>query len=217
MEEAVEVLSQRQARFYRWRLRSPVCAVADTTAAAASAVVCATVALDCVATWPTNRVLLSDHDVSRLAGVLIPPCWLWLFLVPVVFARGHPSFAGTGRRPWRMPTPREPWGATAKPLLPPLARACLAAAAVASLTVIVVSFAIGAAKGSAQVLPGPVYLVSTLDLNNAAATRVSAAQFSLWQARFVREDSFLILFGLLAMWASVSMLALRRQPARVGL
>jgi hypothetical protein len=46
---------------------------------------------------------------------------------------------------------------------------------------------------------------------------VSAAQFGLWQARFVREDSFFTLFGLLTTWAAATMLALRRQPGRVGL
>jgi hypothetical protein len=212
---AVEVLSQRQARYWRWRLRSPVCAVADAIAAAAGAVVFATVALDCAVTWPADRVLLSHHDISRLAGALLPACWLWLFLVPMVFARGQHFFPRTERRPWRKPALPDLLEATVKPLLRPQVRACLAAAAVASLAVIVVSFALGASKGSAQVLPGPVYLVSTLDLNNAASTRVSAAQFSLWQARFVRGDSFFTLFGLLTMWAAASMLALRGQPGRV--
>ena len=96
-------------------------------------------------------------------------------------------------------------------------KACLVAAVLVSLAAIVVSFAIGAAKGSAQVLPGPVYLVSTLDLNSATPTRVSAAQFGLWQARFVREDSLFALFGLLIVSAAVGMLKLRRQPTRIGL
>lgn len=220
------MLSQRQERFWRWRLRSPVSAVADTIAVAAGGVIWATAVLDCVATWPANRVLLSDHDVSRLAGALVPACWLW-FLMPLVFVgldrtsrsgQRRPSFPAAWRwRPWPMPAPWAPSLATAKPLFPPLVKACLIAAAMVSLAVIVVSFAIGVAKGSAQVLPGPVYLVSTLDLNSATPTRVSAAQFGLWQARFVRGDSLFALFGLVIVSAAAGMLALRRQPTRIGL
>lgn len=116
-----------------------------------------------------------------------------------------------------MPAPLAPSQATAKPLFPPLVKAWLVAAVLVSLAVIVVSFAIGVAKGSVQVLPGPVYLVSTLDLNSATPTRVSAAQFGLWQARFVREDSLFTLFGLVIMSAGAGLLALRRQPTRIGL
>lgn len=116
-----------------------------------------------------------------------------------------------------MPAPLAPSQATAKPLFPPLVKAWLVAAVLVSLAVIVVSFAIGVAKGSVQVLPGPVYLVSTLDLNSASPTRVSAAQFGLWQARFVREDSLFALFGLLIVTAAAGLLALRRQPGRIGL
>jgi hypothetical protein len=220
------VLSQRQERFWRWRLRSPVCAVADTIVVAAGAGFWATAVLDCVATWPANRVLLSDHDVSRLAGAVVPACWLW-FLMPLVFvgldrtsrsSQRRLAFpVAWRRRPWPLPAPWTPSQATAKPLFPPLVKACLAAAVLVSLTVIVVSFAIGVAKGSAQVLPGPVYVVSTLDLNGATPTRVSAAQFGLWQARFVREDSLFTLFGLVMMSAGAGLLALRRQPTRIGL
>jgi hypothetical protein len=220
------VLSQRQERFWRWRLRSPVCAVADTIVVAAGAGFWATAVLDCVVTWPANRVLLSDHDVSRLAGAVVPACWLW-FLMPLVFvgldrtsrsSQRRLAFpVAWRRRPWPLPAPWAPSQATAKPLFPPLVKACLAAAVLVSLTVIVVSFAIGVAKGSAQVLPGPVYVVSTLDLNGATPTRVSAAQFSLWQARFVREDSLFTLFGLVMMSAGAGLLALRRQPTRIGL
>jgi hypothetical protein len=220
------VLSQRQERFWRWRLRSPVCAVADTIVVAAGAGFWATAVLDCVVTWPANRVLLSDHDVSRLAGAVVPACWLW-FLMPLVFvgldrtsrsSQRRLAFpVAWRRRPWPLPAPWTPSQATAKPLFPPLVKACLAAAVLVSLTVIVVSFAIGVAKGSAQVLPGPVYVVSTLDLNGATPTRVSAAQFGLWQARFVREDSLFTLFGLVMMSAGAGLLALRRQPTRIGL
>jgi len=116
-----------------------------------------------------------------------------------------------------MPAPWAPSQATAKPLFPALVKAWLVAAVLVSLALIVVSFAIGVAKGSVQVLPGPVYLVSTLDLNSATPTRVSAAQFGLWQARFVREDSLFTLFGLVIMSAGAGLLALRRQPTRIGL
>ena len=211
----LQEVPERVVRFWRWRLRSPVCRVADTLAAAAGAAVSAIVAVDCAATWPADRVLFSDHDLSRLAGVLIPACWAWLFLVPAALALRRTAFV-PARRAWRKPGRPQLWGRTGQPLLLPRVRTCVAASAVAGLAVIVVSFAMGAAKGSVQVLPGPVYRVSTLGLNNAAWTRVSAAQFSLWQARFVREDSLFIFFGLLTTSVAVSMLALRRQPARVG-
>ncbi len=53
----------------------------------------------------------------------------------------------------------------------------------------------GAAKGDARVLPGPRYEISTINLNDGNWTPVSAGQYALWQARFVREDGFFTLFG----------------------
>jgi hypothetical protein len=82
--------------------------------------------------------------------------------------------------------------------------------AAASAAVITGSYLIGAGKGSGRVLAGPRYQISSLDLNNARWTTVPAGQYRLWQAEFVRGDSFFMLFGtLLVLFTGYLLLAHR--------
>ncbi len=57
----------------QWWLRSRSCAVADMIGAAASISLHAVAGIDSVVSWPSNQVLLSDPDLSRVAAVLFAP------------------------------------------------------------------------------------------------------------------------------------------------
>jgi hypothetical protein len=62
-------------------------------------------------------------------------------------------------------------------------------------------------------MPGARYEVSILDLNDARWTRVTAAAYRMWQARFVREDGQLTVFGLILAGVGLGFLRLRRTAA----
>jgi hypothetical protein len=177
------------------RLRSPWCAVADTLGAGAGICLYAVAGIDSVASWPSNRVLLSDPDLSRMAWVLLTPSWLWLILS-----------AGTVSRLTRS------WGRFSQ--WPARPRACFAAAALVSVAVVAGGFLVGAAKGAVRVLPGPRYQVATIDVNQGAWTTVPLSQFHLWQASFVREDGLFMFFGLIAATGFMALLHLRRKALR---
>ncbi len=180
-----------------WRLRSRSCAVADMTGAAAGISLYAVAGIDSVVSWPSNQVLLSDADLSRIATVLLPPAVVWL----IVSAGTVPDRA----RYWRLSQ------------LPAWSRACLAAAAVVCAAVIAGGFVLGAAKGAVRVLPGPRYQVSVIGNSQAGWTTVPLSQFRLWQASFVREDGFFMFFGLIAATAFIALLHLRREATRARL
>jgi hypothetical protein len=180
-----------------WRLRSRACAVADIIGATAGISLYAVVGIDSVVSWPSNQVLLSDPDLSAIAAVLLGPTWVWLiFSVGMVPGR---------TRSWRLSQ------------LPARPRACFAAAAVVCVAVVAGGFVLGAAKGAVRILPGPRYQVSTIDINQAAWTTVPMSQFHLWQASFVREDGFFMVFGLVAATGFIALLHLHREAARASL
>jgi len=206
----------RPTRLARWRLRSRTCAVADVLGTVAAVSLYLVAGTDSVVSWPSNRVLLSDGDLSRVAAVLLAPWWAWLIAsAGMIGGRNRPGLNRRGRRrtPGLMRSPADtPPPPTLVLRWPAWALAGLAAGAVVALIVIAGGFAVGAAKGSVHVLPGPRYQVSTLDLNQANWTTVTASQFQLWQARFVREDGLFMFFGLIATVAFIGLLRLRRQP-----
>jgi len=183
--------------FTQWRLRSRSCAVADVIGAAASISLYAVAGIDSVVSWPSNRVLLSDPDLVRVATVLFAPSFLWL----IVSAGMVPDRT----RYWRLS------------LLPAWSRACFAAAAVVCAAVIAGGFELGAAKGAVRVLPGPRYQVSVIANSQTGWTTVPLSQFRFWQASFVREDGFFVFFGLLAAAGFIALLDLRRESARARL
>ena len=89
--------------------------------------------------------------------------------------------------------------------------ALLGLAAVALVfIVIVVDFVVGAAEGSLRILPSHVHQVSTSGLNKATWTSVSPAQFRVWEARFIREQSLLSLFGFFLVGYGLLMRRVRR-------
>jgi hypothetical protein len=172
-------------RLTQWRLGSRACAVADLVVAAAGASLLALAALDSVVSWPSNRVLVDDRQLARVAGIVLGPGWPWMLVSYVMVFGIRSRRRNRSQKPTRWPVP-----------LPLLARVGLAVAAALCVAVIAGGFAGGAAKGNARLLPGPRYEVSTLDLNQADWTLVSKRQYDLWQARFVREDGIFMLFGL---------------------
>ena len=176
------------------RLQARAYAVSDIIGAAAGISLYAVVGIDNVVSWPSNQVLLSEPDLSTIAGVLLVPTWVWL-----IFSVGMAS----GRtRSWRLSQLR------ARP------RICFAAAAAVCAAVVAGGFVLGAAKGSARILPGPRYQVSTIDLNQSAWTTVPLRQFHLWQASFVREAGPLMVFGLFAAAGFIALLHLHREATR---
>jgi hypothetical protein len=180
-----------------WRLRSRVCAVSDIIGAAAGISLYAVVGIDSVASWPSNQVLISEPDLSTIAGVLLIPTWVWL-----IFSAGMAS----GRtQSWRLSQ------------LPTRPRICLVAGAAVCAAVVAGGFVLGAAKGSARILPGPRYQVSLIDPNPSAWTTVPLRQFHLWQASFVREDGPLMVFGLVAATGFIALLHLHREATRASL
>jgi hypothetical protein len=64
------------------------------------------------------------------------------------------------------------------------------------LTVALVDHAIGWATGSLRVLSNGVHQVSTSSLDHSQWTTVTAHQYQVWDARFVREE---VLIGILAL------------------
>ena len=181
----------------QWRLRSRSCAVADMTGAAAAISLYAVAGIDSVVSWPSNQVLLSDPDLSRVALVLLAPTLVWLI-------------ASAGMVPDRAQYLR-------LSQLPARSRACIVAAAVVCAAVIAGGFVLGAAKGAVRVLPGPRYQVSLIVNSPTGWTTVPLSQFRLWQASFVREDGPFMFFGLLAATAFIALLHLRREATRASL
>jgi hypothetical protein len=166
-------------RLGAWLLRSRIGAAVNVLIIVAGIVLLAIAALDSVVSWPADRVLITPAGLVAFAGFVIIPGWLWM-------GGSYTAIVGLNRRRMR-PIPLGCWrGRTL---------VVLAATAVLALAVVIVGFVIGGAKGSLRVLPGPVYQVSTLNLNDADWTTVSSAQYQVWQARFVREDAILATFA----------------------
>jgi hypothetical protein len=132
----------------QWRLPARAYAVSDIIGAAAGISLYAVVGIDSVASWPSNQVLLAEPDLSTIAAWLLMPTWVWL-----IFAAG---MASERTRSWRLSQLR------GRP------RICLAAAAAVYAAVVAGGFVLGAAKGSARILPGPRYQVSLIDPNPSA-------------------------------------------------
>jgi hypothetical protein len=138
----------------QWRLRSRSCAVADMTGAAAGISLYAVAGIDSVVSWPSNQVLLSDPDLSRVATVRFAPPFLWL-IASAGMVPGRTRY-------WRLSQ------------LPAWSRACFVAAAVVCAAVIAGGFVLGAAKGAVRVLPGPRYQVSVIGNSQTGWTTVPA-------------------------------------------
>ncbi len=180
------------------RVQSKSCAVVDRIAVVVGVALYLVAAVDSLASWPSNHVLISDTDLSRAAFFVLMPSWAWLIISAA-------KWSSDRRQGAARPMPPFPSG--------PL-RTWFVAAAVVAVVVIAGGFEVGAAKGAVRVLPGPRYQVSTGGVNDYAWTTVPLAQFRAWQASFVREDAFFMLFGLLLAGACAYLLVLHRDAVR---
>jgi len=156
-----------------------------------------------------------NHLVAIVAPVLIPG-WIWLLasMLVTVPIPGSDFSRRCGRDPLRtadttarraqarLVTRTMYAGRATTSVLLALGALCICATAV--------GFALGAAKGSGQVLPGPRYAISTSSLNKGAWTTVPAGQYAAWQARFVRLDALFTLFGLAMVGGGLGLLDLHR-------
>ena len=193
------------------RIRSRVCALGDIVAATAGLLLLVLVATDSLVSWPAGQVLMNHSELAHVAAAIIIPCWTW-FLVSIPIAIGLPKSGekqGAGERAQRRLIRRAMYPRRQH-------RLGIGLVGILCVGVIVGGFVVGAAKGNARVLPGSRYEVSTLNLNNAKWTPVSASQYAVWQARYVREDGFLTLFGLVLAGGSLGLLQLHR-TARTGI
>jgi hypothetical protein len=73
LEDLFEPGPEPENELSPWRLRSRASAVADVIGAAAGISLYAVAGIDSVVSWPSNQVLLSDPDLSRVAAVLFAP------------------------------------------------------------------------------------------------------------------------------------------------
>jgi hypothetical protein len=184
-------------RFSDRRARSSLARMIDDIVGLAGAALIGVSLVDAVGTFWHNRVLIFPATLEHLAGALLLPSWPWIMISGLTIF-GLPKRDGTRRlrRPRLMANWRQaaPW----------------AAALAVILTVVVIGFGLGAGKGSLRVLPGGIHQVSTLDLNTAQWTTVSAGEYQEWAARFVREDALFALFGMVMVGFAAAMQTLRR-------
>jgi hypothetical protein len=190
-----------RTRFSDRRARSSLARVVDGVVGLAGAALIGVSLVDAVGTFWHNRVLIFPATLEHLAGALLLPSWPWIMISGLMIF-GLPKRDGTRwpRRPRRLANWRQaaPW----------------AAALAVILTVVVIGFGLGAGKGALRVLPGGIHQVSTLDLNSAQWTTVSASEYQEWAARFVREDAFFAFFGMALAGFAAAMQRLRRQLTR---
>jgi hypothetical protein len=147
--------------------------------------------------------------MARVAGAVLLPCWLWLlggllFGVPWDGGQGlRDGEARQDRRAARRVLSRAMWPGRS-------VRIGLGVAGILCAAVVIGGFVVGAGKGDGRVLPGPQYEISTSPLNQAEWTPVSAEEYTSWQARFVRGDGVLTIFGLMLTGLTLGLLQLHR-------
>jgi hypothetical protein len=199
-------------RCTQWRLRSRACAAADRVAATVAVCTFVLAVVDSVASWPSDRVLIGQGDLDHAAGLALLPSFFWLGVSSwLLFGAG-----------WSPSQPRKPHLTIDRPSLwraampAPAVRACFLMASVACAALVVGGLVVGFDKGEARTLPGPRHEVSSPSLDDGGGwTPVSAAQYQVWQARFVREDAmFFAPFCLATAWLYLGTLQLHRRATR---
>ncbi|MEZ0096072.1 hypothetical protein [Streptacidiphilus sp. EB129] len=205
-EEFAAYLHSRM-RPTQWRIRSRACAVGDAVVATAGAALLALAAVDSLASWFSDRVLLDHNDLSHVAGAVLVPGWSWLIVSLLLTMPRRPPRPDMAQKAAYRAAQRT----LRRAMFPSLRmRVGLGCIGILCAGVVIGGFALGAGKGNTRVQPGPRYEVSTVTLNQNAWTPVSPGQYALWQARFVREDGFFTLFGLILTVGSYGLLQLHR-------
>jgi hypothetical protein len=189
-----------RSRVGRWRVRSPWAAVTDWIMVVAGAAIISVAAADSLVSWPSDTIWITSSRLERIVGIVLLPAWIWL-MASVVMVFGIPRGP---KRTFLTPRPRKlHWRGRRAKLLAVIALFCLG--------VVVGGFVIGGAKGSLRVTAGPQYQVSTLDQNAAEWVTVSAAEYRVWEARFIREDGLFTFFGLWILGGAMAIAQVRRE------
>jgi hypothetical protein len=132
-----------------------------------------------VATWPSDRILVSPEVLEHWAGVALIPGWGWLMISSGLFYGFRQKNYRSGR-----------WG----PRPPRAAMAVVFALALVCAVTFAGGMIIGVAKGSLRVVGGQ-HQVLTGSLNNAEWTTVSVDAYRTWEAKFLRLDATFSWFG----------------------
>jgi hypothetical protein len=189
-----------RSRVGRWRVRSPWAAVTDWIMVVAGAAIISVAAADSLVSWASDTIWITPSRLEQIVGIVLVPAFIWLMAsVLMVFdiPRGP-------KHTFLTPRPRKlHWRGRRAKLLAVIALFCLG--------VVVGGFVVGGAKGSLRVTPGPQYQVSTLDLNAAEWVTVSAAEYRVWEARFIREDGLFTFFGLWILGGAMAVAQVRRE------
>src|SRR3954470_15417569 len=188
------VRSRALASVREWRLRSRAAGVLDLIMAMAGVGIITVAAIDSLVTWPSDTIWISPMSLEHAMAFLVIPGWSWLLFGCAIL----PSW-DSQRFDLRRIGRRRATG--------------LVMTATVCLAVVVGGFLIGGAKGHVRVLPGPRYQVATPGLNDADWTTVSASQYRVWEARFLREDGLFTLFGLFMIVGAVAVAGVRRSSA----
>jgi hypothetical protein len=154
----------------------------------------AIVATDCVASWFGDRVLIGPGTLNDLSFWTVMPGWLVLmasgFLLRDVFFRRDAK----SRPPWPRATRTVTLGFGA---------------------VVLAAFIIGNSahgkKGSARVLPGPVYQISSEVDDDGGWMTVTRSQYQQFEARLVRGESGVAMFGPIEVGVCAALLRWRRK------
>ena len=192
-----EELGLPPTRYARWRVRSRPAAAADTVMIFFAVTLLVVSLVDALATWPSDRVLISPTELERWAGVVLLPGWGWLMISSLLFYG------------LRQDNYRTRWG-------PRVPRAAVAVVAVVSLLcafTFVGGLVLGVATGAVRTTGG-VHQVSTSSLNAAEWTTVSKSDYLAWEAKFLRLDSMFSLFGLVMAGVGARFVWLRRTVPR---
>src|SRR3954453_3626483 len=160
----------------QWRLRARVAGGVALIMGVAGLGMITVAAADSLVSWQSNTIWISPTSLEQGMAFVLIPGWIWLLLGSAVLYsrdRGGAQLARMGRG----------------------RAATLAVIATFCLAVIVGGFVIGGDKGHLRVLPGPRYQVLTPGLNHSEWTTVTASQYRVWEARFLREDGWVKLSG----------------------
>ena len=83
-------------RLGAWLWRSKLANIVNAVFIACGVVLFVMAAADSVASWPSDRILMSQSDLERLAGFLLVPGWLWM-MASLVAVYGVPQRGRSSR------------------------------------------------------------------------------------------------------------------------
>jgi hypothetical protein len=153
------------------------------------------VVTDCVASWFGDRVVIDPGTLEELSFWTLMPGWLVLmasgFLLRDTFFRRDAK--------------------TRRPRLRATRRTVALALGVAALLAFVIGDSAHGKKGSARALAGPVYQISDVVNDDGGWRTVTQSQYQRFEARLVRGESALAIFGAIEVGVAVALVRWRRR------